>query len=252
MYKNKYIQYKYKCKNMIGGMIDKEIYFIRHAETDYNKEGRTQGQENDMLLNKTGMEQAEKTGEYLKKFRFSTIKPDVIISSPMERAKQTAIIIAGIIELDNIEYYNELKETKRGVLSGLTDNEEPRKTYKKLMDDAVEKLIDPIEKYELEDYLKSDIFFEPVIGDIGIEKYEEVSERVKFVINYLKTTKHKKIIVVSHSGFFDVLLKEMFNTNVVPKGNMSNGKNCWISYCIYTDGILKMISPRNTEHLEIV
>ena len=60
------------------------------------------------------------------------------------------------------------------------------------------------------------------------------------------------IIVVSHSGYYDALLKEMFGINVLPKGNMDRGKNCWICYCIYDDGRFKMISPLNTEHLLLI
>jgi broad specificity phosphatase PhoE len=147
---------------------------------------------------------------------------------------------------------DELMETKMGELSGLTDDEEPKKTYLKKMEDAENDILDPIEKYEIRDYLKAQTFFDPVIGNIGIERYEEVIHRVRKFIEFLKTSEHRKIIVISHSGYYDALLKEMFNINVLPKGDMTGGKNCWICYCIYDDGKFKMISPLNSEHLSII
>ena len=252
-YKENKINYLYLKNNMIGGAIDKKIYFIRHGETEYNKLKKSQGQEINEPLNATGIEQAEKTATYLKKFRFNTSDCDLIISSPMIRAKETAVIIAKTLGCpEPIEYMDDIMETKMGELSGLTDSEEPKKTYLKKMEDAENDILDPIEKYEIRDYLKAQTFFDPVIGNIGIERYEEVIERVKRFIEFLESTKHKKIIVVSHSGYYDALLKEMFNINVLPKGNMNGEKNCCICYCIYENDRFKMISPLNTEHLLLV
>ena len=63
------------------------IYFIRHGETDYNKEHRLQGHL-DIPLNEKGIAQAEKARDELANFHF-----DIIYSSPLKRAKKTAEII---------------------------------------------------------------------------------------------------------------------------------------------------------------
>lgn len=66
MYYNKYKKYKDKYIRLkidnvqSGGNFDKEIYFIRHGKTSWNELGKTQGQEADIELNKTGIEQAKK------------------------------------------------------------------------------------------------------------------------------------------------------------------------------------------------
>jgi len=41
----------------------------------------------------------------------------------------------------------------------------------------------------------------------------------------------------------EVLLKFIFELNILSKGNLSNGKNCCISYCLYNeiDDKFKMI-----------
>ncbi|MCI5674600.1 MAG: histidine phosphatase family protein [Ezakiella sp.] len=65
------------------------IYILRHGETDYNKEGRLQGQL-DIDLNQNGIMQAEALKKSLSSLSF-----DKIYSSDLIRAKRTAEIIAG-------------------------------------------------------------------------------------------------------------------------------------------------------------
>lgn len=64
-----------------------EIYVVRHGETDWNLQGRLQGQE-DIPLNATGRRQAQLCGEALGRFRFQKI-----FTSPLARARETAGII---------------------------------------------------------------------------------------------------------------------------------------------------------------
>lgn len=66
-----------------------KIYLVRHGETDWNKEGKLQGQ-CDVPLNKYGISLAEKTAEGLADVPF-----DAAFSSPLCRAEETAKIILG-------------------------------------------------------------------------------------------------------------------------------------------------------------
>lgn len=61
-----------------------EIYLVRHGETDWNLQGRLQGQE-DIPLNETGRKQAQACGEALRGVEFHKI-----FSSPLSRARGTA------------------------------------------------------------------------------------------------------------------------------------------------------------------
>jgi broad specificity phosphatase PhoE len=63
------------------------IYFIRHGETDWNREGRIQGQI-DIPLNDTGHQQAVAISRGLKNFLGKT-KIDLFIASPLTRTRQT-------------------------------------------------------------------------------------------------------------------------------------------------------------------
>lgn len=72
----------------------KTIYIMRHGETDWNKEGRLQGQR-DCVLNQRGRAQAREAGE---RFRARGLRFDTVYSSPLSRAKETACLCAGVEE----------------------------------------------------------------------------------------------------------------------------------------------------------
>jgi len=64
----------------------KKIYFIRHGETESNRQGIFRGTL-DMPLSKNGLEQAGDLHRY-----FSLIPIDIVYSSPLQRAVRTAEI----------------------------------------------------------------------------------------------------------------------------------------------------------------
>lgn len=64
------------------------FYFLRHGETDWNRNGRTQGQL-DSSLNELGWSQAEDAAE-----RLSGEPIERIIASPLQRARNTAEVVA--------------------------------------------------------------------------------------------------------------------------------------------------------------
>lgn len=66
------------------------LYVLRHGESDYNLQGKFQGQVN-TLLNQTGINQANKTKKELKHIKF-----DIVISSPLSRAVETTKIVTNI------------------------------------------------------------------------------------------------------------------------------------------------------------
>lgn len=92
----------YSC----GIMVIMKIYFVRHGQTDANanmQNGQTI-EELDESLNETGRKQANDLADQLKNTHF-----DLIISSPLKRAMQTAEIINGYHHLP-IELENKLQE----------------------------------------------------------------------------------------------------------------------------------------------
>ncbi|MCI8446125.1 MAG: histidine phosphatase family protein, partial [Bacilli bacterium] len=78
-----------------------ELYIVRHGETGYNKMGLLQGKTN-IPLNQKGIEQANKTKKELEQINF-----DIVVSSPLNRAIDTAKIIAPNNEILIDERLNE-------------------------------------------------------------------------------------------------------------------------------------------------
>ena len=71
------------------------IYFVRHWETDYNVKWIMNWWDEDSFLTENGIKQAHDLGKYIKA---SWIKFDVILSSPLSRAKDTATIVSSYLD----------------------------------------------------------------------------------------------------------------------------------------------------------
>ena len=90
-----------------------KVYVIRHGQTDWNLLGKIQGQ-TDIKLNDTGRNQAKETG-----MQIQNEKIDLIITSPLKRAKETAEIINKNFNVSIIED-DRLLERKYGRNEGST------------------------------------------------------------------------------------------------------------------------------------
>src|ERR1035437_4138349 len=93
------------------------ICIIRHGETDWNLSGKLQGHE-DIELNNLGREQAIQLAQYFKAEPW-----DVIVSSPLKRAYETAQIIASHVSVSTVHVVDEIIERSYGSASGLTPEE---------------------------------------------------------------------------------------------------------------------------------
>ncbi|MGE4484929.1 MAG: histidine phosphatase family protein [Oscillospiraceae bacterium] len=176
-----------------------KIYLIRHGETDWNVAGKLQGRE-DIPLNKDGIEQAHVCGRAL-----SGIEVTGILSSPLERARDTAKIIAGHIGYKGgvaVDY--ELTERDYGELSGKTPQD----------------------------------IFRPEEGTPGLEPLEDVIKRFKTAVINNAGEHSGDIIIVSHGASINALLKD------VSGGEVGSGKttlkNAGISILDFKHGELKL------------
>jgi probable phosphoglycerate mutase len=100
------------------------LYFIRHGQTDWNVEGRLQGQ-HDTPLNKIGIGQAVHCGEILRTlFERDGRDPQAFdyIASPLSRARKTMELVRGELALDPAGYSTDarLAELSFGRWEGAT------------------------------------------------------------------------------------------------------------------------------------
>lgn len=143
------------------------IYIIRHGQTDWNIEHRTQGH-TDIALNKNGIVQAELISQ-----KIANLKIDSIISSDLKRAYMTAQIINKNFN-KNIETDKRLREFCFGTLEGITRD----KITQEIWDD-----------------------FNKNPKQFNAETKEEIFNRIKSFIDDIKSNNiNKNTLVVTHGG----------------------------------------------------
>ena len=101
------------------------LWFVRHGETDYNREGRLQGQR-DIALNPKGREQARAVGRALRKLagpEMDRLERDAaFLASPLARTRETMELARAAMGFaaDSYGLSDDLKELTFGDWEGLT------------------------------------------------------------------------------------------------------------------------------------
>jgi 2,3-bisphosphoglycerate-dependent phosphoglycerate mutase len=152
-----------------------KIGIIRHGTTAWNKELRAQGS-SDIPLDENGLVEANKLAERLEKENW-----DVIYSSHLVRAKQTAEIIAGKMTNKQVQLETRIREVSGGLIEGTTEEERIKRWGNNWRD-----------------------------LDLGIEGKESVITRgLSAIKEFASTHNNKNILIVSHGSFIRHMLKEL-------------------------------------------
>ncbi|MBD2136789.1 histidine phosphatase family protein [Anabaena sp. FACHB-1237] len=93
------------------------LLLVRHGETEWNRQGRFQGQI-DIPLNDNGRNQAAKAADFLQ-----DVNIDFAVSSVMSRPKETAEIILKYHPHLNLELFPGLREISHGLWEGKFESE---------------------------------------------------------------------------------------------------------------------------------
>lgn len=149
----------------------KRLYFIRHGESEFNASHVWNGS-SDTPLTPKGREQAKRAGQ---KAREQDLVFDVIISSPLARAHDTAKHVATAIDYprDKIILHDQSIERDFGKLEGRKDLVAGTKYF------IDESAIDPYD---------------------GVESLENLQKRADEFLTYLHSLPHDTILVVGHGG----------------------------------------------------
>lgn len=152
------------------------ICLIRHGQTDWNKQGLVQGTTNNQL-NEIGIKQANDAADFLLE---NDPTWDVILSSPLSRAVETAVIIAKKLNLSQ-----------------------------KIKTDPIfmERQFGTAEGKVLDKTMYQEIFREKVEG---LESLHDLQQRGLYaLLAVAKTYPGKKIIITTHSQFIKGVLSAL-------------------------------------------
>jgi broad specificity phosphatase PhoE len=152
------------------------IILARHGETDWNREGRWQGHSN-TSLNELGREQAQRLADEL------AGKVDVVYSSDLARARETAEIIAEHLGLE-VEVDSRLRERGFGSWEGLTHPE-----------------VEERDGEALARWRAGDGY-----GAHDAEPHEAFAERIRGVLDdVLERHPGERVLVITHGGSMRVI-----------------------------------------------
>lgn len=165
-----------------------KIYLIRHGETEWNREGRSQGCSNDIPLSEVGLRQADAIGK-----RLINESIDLFFSSSLTRAFQTAKAIAKYHKKE-VTMQKEFMEISFGDWEGLK------------IDEIKEKYIDIYKIWR----------DTPHIAKVpGAESLLEIRERsFHKLMEIVNSNKDKNILVVSHGITIKVLIASLMGIDL--------------------------------------
>ena len=161
------------------------LYFIRHGQTDWNKDMRMQGQ-SDIPLNENGRESAIEAGKTL-----ANTHIDLAFSSPLKRAKETAEIL---LEGRNIPLYEDqrIQEISFGSYEGMScvdKTKEENLAFQKFFQDTGN-------------------YIPPEDAESVEQLYERTGEFLKS-LEESKKLKDKNLLISTHGAAMTAMLNRM-------------------------------------------
>ncbi|MDC3417919.1 histidine phosphatase family protein [Aquibacillus salsiterrae] len=188
------------------------ICLIRHGETDWNLNEKLQGK-TDIPLNETGRQQARECRDYFKDTEW-----DVLVTSPLRRAKETAEIINEGVHVPLVEM-EQLKEWSFGKAEGTTKEERDR--------------LYPDKRY-------------PGAETKG-QVLERVMEGMKQIVDQYS---NKKVLVVAHGAVISLILETISDGQIASK--QTRLLNACLNHVEHIDGNWKIHKYNDVSHLSPV
>lgn len=163
-------------------MTETILGLLRHGQTDWNIDLRLQGTA-DIPMNQFGVSQIQRAAQFL-----SAQPWDLVLSSPLGRARQSADIVAAELGIQRLEIEPLLLERSFGVGEGLTYAEWG-------------------EKYSKLDEIP------------GAESATAVTERSRVLLQHIESNfKGARVLAVSHGALIRFVLAEVTEGKVPPPG----------------------------------
>jgi probable phosphoglycerate mutase len=195
------------------------ICLVRHGETDWNKRGILQGW-TDVPINDLGRHQAYEFAQACAQAGF-----DVVWSSPLVRAFETAQISAAALRLQPPCGHEGLQERHFGAIQGIPKDELAEQN-----------------PTQLEQILRRN----PAAQFVGGESMDEFADRVLgAVIDIGHLHRNQKVLVITHGWVLDVVNRHVAGLprHAVLAEKPKNGESVWVRVDGDGSGITQSSSP---------
>ena len=205
-----------------------KIYFVRHGETDWNKERKIQGQV-DIPLNEFGRHLARETAKGLRDVPF-----DVCFTSPLGRARETAQIILQGRDVPILED-KRILEMNFGVLEGKCCSKEGWD-----VPDSFQMFFDDPVHYQAPE---------------GGEDFQAVRKRTGDFLNWLfaqEQYRDSTVLVTTHGAAMAGLLNNLKKKPLAESWGVGVHKNCGVTEVEVTDGRIDIISENKVYYTDVV
>lgn len=201
----------------------KEIFIIRHGETDYNKNGLIQGSGIDIGLNEHGKMQSKLFYEYYKNESF-----DKIYVSQLCRARETVFYFKKYTNIP-IEELSGLNEMNWGIHEGKEIDFNIRTIYGEL----------------IQEWSNGNFDKKPLNG----ESLFEVKERQKKAIDYILSKQNeKKVLLCIHGRALRIMLCNLLEVGMQKMQDFPH-QNLSLYKLIYNGNKFKLVEFNNIKHL---
>lgn len=200
----------------------RQLFFIRHGETDNNKAGIIQGRSVDASINEMGRRQAEAIRQALEPYDIHRV-----VASGLKRTYETLQPLASVRKLE-IEKYPELDEINFGILEG--------QSFREIKGDIME---------VQEQWQSGNVQYAPRNGESPQEVFERANAKV---VEVLQNTGKENIVFMIHGRLMRILLSEWLGYGLKNMHKIEH-QNGAINQLSWEAGTFKAIRLNSTDHL---
>ena len=202
------------------------LYLVRHGQTEYNRKHIVQGRGVNASLNETGIHQARALSR-----RFASMPLDVIYSSPLRRASETAQIVAENQREVPMRYDAGLEEMSWGIYEG----QQVSAQLKEVFDEMRMR------------WNQGELGYKVPEG----ESLLEVQQRGLMAIDRIITDNPgSQIMVVAHGRFLRIILASLLKEFGIPRMEEISHSNTGVNHLVHSENHFQARLMNCTIHLE--
>lgn len=200
----------------------KQLFFIRHGETDNNKASIIQGRSIDASINERGVMQAKAICRALEHYDIQKV-----VASGLRRTHETLQPLAEQRNLE-IEKYPELDEIDFGILEG------------KVFTDIKEQVDEVNEQWK-----SGNVDFAPENGESPRQTFLRANKRV---LQVLRSSEEEHIVFMIHGRLTRILLSEWLGHGLQNMHKIEH-QNGAINHLIWQDDKFEAVELNKIDHL---